>query len=160
MTLAYFVGMWIVWRYQVLYVYVRSYESGGEMIFKYAVNCIFNSMKIMVVLMATLFLIYTRWTLGVLLLLTLMPFIVEAHNDIELRIRQFDEGVPLETVMKSTEKLTDRHKSQRALYTGGETPVKIPSDLYIPSSLRRRGHVWSPNNNMVWVNWSCPRHGF
>lgn len=158
-TLSYFAGMWIVWRYHVLYVYVRSYESGGEMIFKYTVDCIFNSMKIMIVLMASLFLIYTRWSLGVLLLLTLMPYVVEAHSDMEMRIQKLDEGVPLETVMKAIQQ-SNGGTRRRDGSDIPETPVKIPSDFYMPSSLRRRGHVWSPNNNMVWVNWNCPRHGF
>ena len=28
--LLYFVGLWAVWRYQMLYVYQRQYESGGQ----------------------------------------------------------------------------------------------------------------------------------
>lgn len=30
-TLAYFMLAWLVWRYQMLYVFVRKYESGGRM---------------------------------------------------------------------------------------------------------------------------------
>ena len=46
--------------------------------------------------------IYTRWILGLFLLLTLLPFVVISHDEIGKRIDKLEDGVPLETVLKTT----------------------------------------------------------
>lgn len=45
-TCAYFVTAWIVWRYCALYVYERSYESGGQMfplVYRSVLRCLYIS---------------------------------------------------------------------------------------------------------------------
>ena len=164
-ALMYFCGMWLVLRFHMLYVYVRSYESCGEMMFKYVAKAVFNSLKIMVALMALLFLVYARWALGVLLLMTLMPVVHIAGVDTDMRIMQLDEGVPLETVIRSESFVAPHHhhhggqKSTTGSSLDDSDRPSIPSELYMPSSLRRNGRGWAANGNMVWVNWNVPRHG-
>jgi Calcium-dependent channel, 7TM region, putative phosphate len=41
----YFMSSWVVWRWQIIYVYVRCYEGGGE-IWRSIVACLFFSMLI------------------------------------------------------------------------------------------------------------------
>ena len=146
-ALAYFIGGWAAWRYLSLFVYIRSYESCGEMVFTYTRRAVFHSLKIMITLMALLFLIYTRWSLGVLLLVSLLPVVHVAGEEMQRRLaRLADDGVPLETIVRRE--------------GGGEAPVSVavPSELYVPPSLRSNGAGWSPHQGMAWVNWDCPRH--
>ena len=119
----------------------------------------------LVALMALLFLVYARWALGVLLLMTLMPVVHIAGVDTDMRIMQLDEGVPLETVIRSESFVAPHHhhhggqKSTTGSSLDDSDRPSIPSELYMPSSLRRNGRGWAANGNMVWVNWNVPRHG-
>ena len=49
----YFMSSWVVWRWQVIYVYVRCYEGGGD-IWRSLVACIMCSMLIFVFFMSCL----------------------------------------------------------------------------------------------------------
>ena len=50
----YFMSSWVVWRWQIIYVYVRCYEGGGE-IWRSIVACLMFSMLIFAFFMSCVF---------------------------------------------------------------------------------------------------------
>ena len=50
----YFMSSWVVWRWQIIYVYVRCYEGGGE-IWRTIVQCLMLSMLIFTFFMSCVF---------------------------------------------------------------------------------------------------------
>ena len=169
-ALVYYLGSCVLWRYQVLYVYVRSYEASGEMLWEYTHSRIFISMGIMVVLLSILFLIYTMWVLGAVLLCTALPFLVVVHKYQRDKFTQsFAGGIPLENII-SAKRAAQRAAGAGAAPTmGGEDLHSLVLDgglrdgtdayeFYLPPALREGLRGWSPTCGQGWVNWGVPRY--
>ena len=168
-ALIYYLGSVIVWRYQVLYVYVRSYESSGAMLWEYTHSRIFLSLGIMVVLLSILFLIYTMWVLGAVLLCTALPFIVVEYKMQRQKFKMLEGGVPMENIVHG--KKANRHHqyshqfdednpvpSSSLVVDGGLKDDTDYYEYYLPPALREGLRGWSPTCGQGWVNWGCPRY--
>ena len=70
----YFMSSWVVWRWQIIYVYVRCYEGGGEM-WRWIVACFMFSMLIFTLFTASVFVVKQAFYQAAILFLT-MPLII------------------------------------------------------------------------------------
>jgi hypothetical protein len=70
----YFMASWVVWRWQIIYVYVRCYEGGGE-IWRSIVTCFMCSLLIFTFFMSCVFVAKQAFYQAAILFLV-MPVII------------------------------------------------------------------------------------
>ena len=133
----YFIGMYVVCRHHLLYVYARNYESGGELF-----PVLFDRFVIMLVtlsyFMAFQLLTKQAWTQAVLLFLT-TPFILyKFHSICTKRYREVSSNVPLDIAWR-------------------QPVADVPPQMYIPSELRSQSVGWHPEQGKTWSGYGMPR---
>jgi hypothetical protein len=73
--LLYFILLWPVWRYQMLYVYQRQYESGGQM-WPFVAHKVVSCAHIMVAFTAIVFLVKGAYPQAAIMALTLPIYLL------------------------------------------------------------------------------------
>ncbi|KAK9836955.1 hypothetical protein WJX81_002590 [Elliptochloris bilobata] len=138
LALIYFILQLIYWRYTVLYVAERCYESGGRIwdhvfsnivwilfIFEFFTGC---------VLLANL-----AYVQASLMWITLTPIIFKFNRYCKLRFGEAVRNIPLEVAACAPEAYVD--------------PI-----IYTPPALRQRCAGWYPGIGTAWENWGMPQY--
>jgi len=137
--LLYFMLLWMVWRYQMLYVYQRSYESGGQfwpLVAHRVVACLF----ICVLFTSTVLILKEAYTQAVLMLCSLPLYLLRFDIYLNSRYDGVVEQIPLMAV----------HKAGRV--------DSVDPDLWTPAPLREGAQGWHPQWGVVWQYWGVPRY--
>jgi len=137
--LLYFVFLWAVWRYQMLYVYQRQYESGGQfwpLVAHKVVGCL-----LLCVLFTAVVLIFKQgYAQAGLILATLPLYLLRFDNYLTTRYDAVVAQVPLMAV----------HKAGKV--------AAVDPDLWTPPPLRQGAVGWNPEWGKVWQWWGVPRY--
>ncbi len=137
--LLYFILLWSVWRYQMLYVYQRSYESGGlfwPLVAHRVVICLF----ICVLFTSVVFVLKEAYTQAALLLVSLPLYLLRYDIYISKRYDQVVEQIPLTAV----------HQAGRV--------ASVDPTIWHPPPLREGAEGWHPQWGVVWQYWGVPRY--
>jgi hypothetical protein len=137
--LLYFIFLWAVWRYQMLYVYQRQYESGGQfwpLVAHRVVGCLF----ICVLFTSVVLILKEAYTQAALMLVSLPLYLLRFDLYISSRYDAVVAQVPLMAV----------HKAGRV-----ET---IDPVVWTPPPLREGAEGWNPQWGMCWTFWGVPRY--
>lgn len=137
--LLYFVFLWAVWRYQMLYVYQRQYESGGQfwpLVAHRVVGCLF----ICVLFTSVVLILKEAYTQAVLMLVSLPLYLLRFDQYISSRYDAVVAQVPLMAV----------HKAGRV--------DTIDPVIWTPPPLREGAEGWNPQWGMCWTFWGVPRY--
>jgi hypothetical protein len=137
--LIYFIFLWAVWRYQMLYVYQRQYESGGQfwpLVAHKVVGCL-----LLCVLFTAVVLIFKQgYAQAGIMLVTLPLYLLRFDNYLTTRYDAVVAQVPLMAVHKA-----------------GKVSAVDP-DLWTPPPLRQGAVGWNPEWGKVWQWWGVPRY--
>eukprot|EP00889_Picochlorum_renovo_P004507 jgi/Picre1/31537/NNA_006889.t1 len=137
--LLYFVLLWAVWRYQMLYVYQRQYESGGQfwpLVAHRVVGCLF----ICVLFTSVVLILKEAYTQAVLMLISLPLYLLRFDMYISNRYDAVVAQVPLMAV----------HKAGRV--------DSVDPSIWTPPPLREGAEGWNPEYCKVWQWWGIPRY--
>lgn len=137
--LLYFILLWSVWRYQMLYVYQRSYESGGlfwPLVAHRVVICLF----ICVLFTSVVFVLKEAYTQAALMLVSLPLYLLRYDIYISKRYDQVVEQIPLTAV----------HQAGRV--------ASVDPTIWHPPPLREGAEGWHPQWGVVWQYWGVPRY--
>ncbi len=137
-VLVYMWTAWLVWRYQILYVCVRCYESGGKMWTMYF-KIINWCLALFVVFTACIFLLKKANLQGVLslCLLPLIFFFSRRCHD------RFDAAV-------ASMPLWLAHAAPR---------TEVNPEVYVAPALRQGARGWFFEAGKAWVRWGVPMYG-
>jgi Calcium-dependent channel, 7TM region, putative phosphate len=137
--LLYFVFLWPVWRYQVLYVYQRQYESGGQM-WPLVAHKMVGCLHLMVIFTGLVFIFKAAYTQAALLFVILPIYLIRFDLYLKLRYDAVVEQVPL-----------------MAVHAAGRVEAVDPA-LWTPPPLREGAAGWSPEWGKTWAWWGIPRY--
>ena len=133
----YFLGMFLVVRHHLLYVYARNYEGGGELW-----PLLFDRFVIMLVTMAyfTACQLITKqaWPQAVVIFITAPIILWKFWSVCTKRYREVSENVPLDIGWR-------------------QPKAHVPPEMYIPSELRSQSVGWHPEQGKAWSGYGLPR---
>ncbi|GAX72909.1 hypothetical protein CEUSTIGMA_g364.t1 [Chlamydomonas eustigma] len=135
-----FVMGWMFWRYAVLYIFIRKYESGG-MMWPFLFSCILAMLVIMAVFTACTMIVKKAFAQAILLIM-IVPFGVMQFR--EYCVRRFEKGIealPLQAAITAP-------------------PAHVEPSVYIPSPLNKKALGWNPEWSKPWSGWGLPPYGF
>ncbi|KFM24963.1 Uncharacterized protein RSN1 [Auxenochlorella protothecoides] len=136
--LIYFVLLWPIWRYQMLYVYLRQYESGGQF-WPYVAHKLVWCQMLMVVFTALVFLVKGAYTQAGVLAVTLPILLLNFKSYLSSRYDAVVKQVPLMAV----------HSAARG---------QVDPDVYTAPPLRMEAQGWHPEWGKCWQWWGIPRY--
>lgn len=139
--LLYFILLWPVWRYQMLYVYQRQYESGGQF-WPFVAHKVVGCNLIMVLFTGVVLLVKAAYTQGILMLVTLPIFLMRFDAYLTTRYDAVVAQVPLS-----------------ALDEGKRVENGVDSKIWTPPPLRQGAEGWHPQWGLVWQWWGLPKRG-
>jgi hypothetical protein len=84
----YFMSSWVVWRWQIIYVYVRCYEGGGE-IWRTIVACLMYSMLIFTFFMSCVLVSKQAFYQAAIIFVAMPPIIFTAWCASEFHLHVF-----------------------------------------------------------------------
>jgi len=135
----YFAGAWAWWRYSVLYVWERAYESGGrlfDVVFSSLVWCLF----IFAFFTGCIFLAAGAYAQATTLWFVLIPLIYSFDSSLKGRYGAATRaGTPLEAAAAAP-------------------PADVPPEVYTPPALRPRAAGWHPEVGKAWEGWKAPMY--
>ncbi|KAK9819243.1 hypothetical protein WJX81_003710 [Elliptochloris bilobata] len=135
-TLAYFIVSWVFWRYNVLYVSERCFESGGlfwDQIFSQICWCLF----ILEFFTGCIFMANRAFLPAVLLWATLTPALYKFARYCDIRYGSAVRQMPLETAAAAP-------------------LATVDPALYLAPALRPGCAGWYPESGKAWENWGAP----
>ncbi|GMH41955.1 hypothetical protein BSKO_09874 [Bryopsis sp. KO-2023] len=131
-----FILSWVTWRYQVLYVFVRKYESGGRMwpvVFNRILYCLF----LFQFFTSCVLLIKKSFTQAAILWITVPIILIRFRGYCNDRFRAGMEFIPLEMAFHSP-------------------PADIDPKVYTPPALIKGCAGWHPEYMKAWEGWGAP----
>jgi hypothetical protein len=135
----YFAGAWAWWRYSVLYVWERAYESGGrlfDVVYSSLVWCLF----IFAFFTGCIFLAAGAYAQATTLWFVLIPLIYSFDSSLKGRYGAATRaGTPLEAAASAP-------------------PADVPREVYTPPALRPRAAGWHPEVGKAWEGWKAPMY--
>lgn len=139
-TIIYFMLMYMVWRYQQLYVYQSTYRSFGQMWTFYAHRLV-AVFALTVLFTGVMFLIKRAYVqgaiviiLGELLLLSFDKFVSNKYDSI---VQDFPVAL-LEAIPRAN----------------------LDLQQFMPPSLREGEEGWFMEHGKAWIFWGAPRYGY
>ena len=138
LTVIFFMLMFLVWRYHMLYVYIRSYESGGTL-WPFTFNRIMFILFAFLVFMVSILYWKKAWILSTILLFTTSPFLYQFWVYVDERFHKPVEHITLETA--------------RQMPT-----AEIDSIAFTPPALREDIAGWGPEQSKAWAGWTMPKY--
>eukprot|EP00878_Enallax_costatus_P009758 GHUV01010191.1.p1 GENE.GHUV01010191.1~~GHUV01010191.1.p1 ORF type:complete len:1012 (+),score=268.71 GHUV01010191.1:434-3469(+) len=138
--LAFFAGMWVFWRYQLIYNYQRKYEAGGIM-WQFYVNRILTCVAIQVAFTGCVMIVKKGFVQASLLWVAGFLFIAAFQHRLNRRYMNAIREMPL--------------------YLAQMAPrARVPSTTYVPPPLQANGLGWYPEFNKVWEWFGMPGYSF
>eukprot|EP00798_Chlamydomonas_sp_ICE-L_P013783 gene13783-19691_t len=135
-----FIMMWLLWRYTLLYVYIRKYESGGLM-WPFLFTRLVYFMLITVFFTTCVFIVKKAYVQAFLLLLLAPLGLLNYTRYINLRFQQGIGTLPLSYAAKAPHASVD--------------PL-----VYIPPPLNAKALGWHPEWTKPWSGWNLPAYSF
>ncbi|KAG2454279.1 hypothetical protein HYH02_001310 [Chlamydomonas schloesseri] len=135
----FFLTGFFAYRYSLLYIYERSYESGGRMwpiLFGEIVGC----MLIMEFFTTAVLISNEAWTPGIVLVCTLTPALVTFWRFCD------------RTYLKPL------HHPPLTLVAREPLGVRVDPLVYMPPALRPGALGWYPEQGKVWEKYGIPKH--
>ncbi|KAK9817083.1 hypothetical protein WJX72_009273 [[Myrmecia] bisecta] len=139
-TLIYFIMSWIFWRYNMLYVSERCFESGGR-IFQQVFNQLCWCLFIFVFFTACVLLANSAFTQCFLLVAFLTPLIYKFNKYYNIRFGTSVAHIPLEMATAAPHATVD--------------PM-----IYTPPALRPGAYGWYPEYGKAWEYWGAPTYTY
>lgn len=137
--LLYFMLLWAVWRYQMLYVYQRQYESGGQF-WPFVAHKVVGCALICVVFTSVVLIFKEAYAQAIILLVTLPLYLLRFDMYLSNRYDAVVAQVPLMAV----------HKAGRV--------ESVDPNLWTPAPLRPGATGWNPQWGRVWHWWGVPMY--
>ena len=138
MALGFFVLTWIQWRYQLLYVYMRSYESGGNQLWPHVAVRLTWILAIYQSFMSCLLLANRQWIQATLLWLLVPGLLYRFHVRCTRMFRTPAVSLPLSIAAKLP-------------------PADVRRSVYVAPALRRGAAGWTEESGKVWVGWGSSK---
>ncbi|EIE23620.1 hypothetical protein COCSUDRAFT_63147 [Coccomyxa subellipsoidea C-169] len=135
-ALCYFLTAWVMWRYTILYMTERCYESGGllwDQVFNHVCWCLF----IFEFFTGCVFLANSAFVQASILWVTVTPLLYKFHSYARARYGEAVAHMPLETALAAPE-------------------ARVAPVVYTPASLRPGASGWYPEYGKAWENWGVP----
>ncbi|KAL0050236.1 hypothetical protein WJX82_006955 [Trebouxia sp. C0006] len=139
-ALIYFMFSWIFWRYNILYVSERCFESGGrvwDQVFKQVCCCMF----IFEFFTACVLLSNSAFVQASILVATMTPIIYKFYRYCSIRYGHAVAHMPLETAAAAPRADVD--------------PL-----VYMPPALRPGAAGWYPEYGKAWEAWGAPTYSY
>lgn len=135
----YFMGIFVVFRHHLLYVYSRAYESGGELW-----PVLFDRFVVMLVSLAFFvsvqLLTREAFAQAIILIVTVPPVLYRYHRVLSKRYKNITKVVPLDIAFRQPR------------------GVVVPPSMFIPSELRFQSAGWHPEQGKAWQGYGVPRY--
>ncbi|KAG2426751.1 hypothetical protein HXX76_012808 [Chlamydomonas incerta] len=135
----FFLTGFFAYRYSLLYIYERSYESGGRMwpvLFGEIIGCL----MIMEFFTTAVLISNEAWTPGIVLICTLTPMLVVFWRFCD------------RTYLKPL------HHPPLSLVAREPLGVRVDPLVYMPPQLRPGALGWYPEQGKVWEKYGIPKH--
>ena len=139
-ALIYFFLLSIVWKYQMLYVFQKAYDSEGEM-WRYFAHRMVACMGLCTVFTSCMFLVKQAY--------------------VQAGICFFGAGIFLlafDGYLKNTYDAVYRHDPAEILRDAPK--MAVDRGLYVPPALKSGAKGWYIETGKVWQGWGAPRHSF
>ncbi|GLC35512.1 hypothetical protein PLESTB_000199500 [Pleodorina starrii] len=137
-ALLFFLTAYITWRYAIVYVYERQYESGGQM-FPVVFSHLVGSLLLAELFTGAVLLTNGAWMQAALLWASLTPAILAFQRLCVARYLRPLEHPPLSLAMASP-------------------PACVDSSVYLPPALREGSMGWYPESGKVWEQYGIPKY--
>jgi len=137
-ALVFFMLSWLTWRYQVLYVFVRKYESGGTM-WPFFFNRMLFCLWLFQVFTSCALTAKAAYYQAFILWVTVPYILFKFHSYCGRRFRAGMEHIPLEMANLAP-------------------PAVIDPKVYTPPALIPGCAGWHPEYNKAWEGWDAPRY--
>ncbi|CAK0783273.1 hypothetical protein CVIRNUC_006472 [Coccomyxa viridis] len=137
-TLCYFTSVWVLWRYTVLYMTERCYESGGrvwDQVFNNVCWCLF----ICIFFTGCVFLANSAYIQACIMWVTLIPSLFKFNRYAKARYGEAVSHMPLETAHTAPD-------------------ARVDPTVYTPPQLRQGAFGWYPEYGKPWENWWLPAY--
>ncbi|KAJ9506276.1 hypothetical protein QJQ45_014057, partial [Haematococcus lacustris] len=134
--LAFFVMGWVSWRYSLLYIFIRQYESGGLM-WPWFVKRMLVIFAIFGLFTSCVFVVKRAFTQAVLLLVLVPIILVRFNNFLFYRFQRATQHVPLRLAQQAP-------------------PARVDPQAYIPAPLQPHSLGWTPDWCKPWQGWNLP----
>ncbi|BDA42606.1 probable CSC1-like protein ERD4 at C-terminar half [Coccomyxa sp. Obi] len=137
-ALLYFITTWIFWRYNMLYVSERCFESGGliwDNIFDQLCWCLF----ILEFFTGCIFLANAAYVQATLMWFLLTPFLFKFNRYCHQRFGKAVQRMPLETAAAAP-------------------AATVDPAVYLPPALRPGSAGWYPECGKAWEHWNAPSY--
>ena len=132
----YFAFAWVFWRYSVLYVYVRKYESGGLM-WPFVFQRILVMLVVMAVFTSCVFVVKGAFIQATLLLILVPTWVSRFSHYSWHRFQKGIDAMPLQSAQE-------------------QVPARVDPRVYIPPPLIAKATGWYPEWTKVWAGWGLP----
>lgn len=136
----YFLFAFVVWRFGLLYIYLRVYESGGRM-WPFVFTRVVLTLFVLHVFTSALFFVKLAFWQFAVMWCTIPPILYKFHSHCNARYKQNVHSLPLEWA---------EHMPR----------VHISNTVYQPPALRYGSAGWTPEAGKAWANWGSPLYTF
>ncbi|EFJ50262.1 hypothetical protein VOLCADRAFT_89203 [Volvox carteri f. nagariensis] len=137
-ALLFFITAYITWRYAIVYIFERQYESGGQM-FPVVFSHMTGYLLVGELFTGAVLLTNGGWMQAALLWCSLTPAIVAFHRLCVKRYLRPLEHPPLSLAMAAP-------------------PASVDSSVYLPPALREGSVGWYPESGKVWEQYGIPKY--
>lgn len=139
MALGFFVFTWIQWRYQLLYVYMRSYESGGCELWPHVALRLVWILAIYQTFTSCLLLANRQWYAAILLWLIVPGYLYRFH----LRCNEYYRKPAISLPLSIAARLP---------------PANVRRSVYVAPALRKGANGWTEECGKVWQGWGSQKY--
>ncbi|GLI61840.1 hypothetical protein VaNZ11_004347 [Volvox africanus] len=137
-ALLFFLTAYITWRYAIVYIYERQYESGGQM-FPVVFSHMTGYLLVAELFTGAVLLTNGAWIQATLLWCSITPGLVAFHRLCVRRYLGPLEHSPLSLAMASP-------------------PASVDPAVYMPPALREGAVGWYPESGKVWEQYGIPKY--
>lgn len=139
-TIFYFVVMYIVWRYQQLYVYQSAYNASGQM-WRFYAHRLLACFALTILFTGIMLLIKRAYVQGAIAIIGGELFILAFNKYIEGRYDSIYDEPPI-SLLESIPR------------------ANIDSQMFLPPPLRENEEGWFMEWGKAWQFWGAPRYGY
>ncbi|KAG2500669.1 hypothetical protein HYH03_001435 [Edaphochlamys debaryana] len=132
----YFVIAWLLWRWSLLYVYVRKYESGGTF-WPWVFSRVMVSLALFALFTGCVFITRQAYPQACVLFVTVPIILIRFNTYCYFRFQQGVDAVPLEAAVSGP-------------------AARVDPWVYMPPPLLPSLAGWNPDWGKVWQGWNMP----
>lgn len=137
-ALLFFATGYITWRYAIVYIYERQYESGGSM-FPVVADHVVGYLLVGELFSGAVLLTNGGWAQAALLWATTTPALVAFRRMLRERYLQPLQHPPMSLAMSAP-------------------PAAVDPAVFLPPALREGAMGWYPESGKVWEQYGIPKY--